>query len=117
VDIISTEAWNTQDIIHRPHETQEEGRLKCGYLRSFLEGRTKYPWEEIQRQSVEQRLWERPPRNCTTWGSIPHTVTKLRHYGGCQQVLADRNLMKLSPEKLYQCWTNTEVDALSQTLD
>jgi hypothetical protein len=27
---IIPKAWNTQDIIHRPHETQEEGRPKCG---------------------------------------------------------------------------------------
>jgi hypothetical protein len=30
---------------------------------SFLEGGTKYPLEEIQRQSVEQRLKERPSRD------------------------------------------------------
>jgi hypothetical protein len=30
---------------------------------SFLEGGSKYPWEEIQRQSVEQRLKERPSRD------------------------------------------------------
>jgi hypothetical protein len=29
---------------------------------------TKYPWEKIQRQSVEQRLKERPSRDCPTWG-------------------------------------------------
>jgi hypothetical protein len=47
---ISPKVQNTQDTIHRLHEVQEEGRS-----RSFLEGETKYPWEEIQRQSVEQR--------------------------------------------------------------
>ena len=30
--LISPEAWNTQDPIHRPHETQEEGRSKCRYF-------------------------------------------------------------------------------------
>ena len=44
-------------------------------LWSFLEGGTKYPWKEIQRQSVEQKLKERPSRDCHTWGSIPYTVT------------------------------------------
>ena len=34
---------------------------------------SKYPWEEIQRQSVEQRLKERPPRDCPTWVSIPYS--------------------------------------------
>ena len=41
---------------------------------------------EIQRQSVEQRLKERPSRDCPTWGSIPYTATKLRYYCECQQV-------------------------------
>jgi hypothetical protein len=29
---ISPEARNFQDTIHKTHETQEEGRTKCGYL-------------------------------------------------------------------------------------
>jgi hypothetical protein len=49
----------------------------------------KIPMEEIQ--SVEQRLKEKPLRDCPTWGSIPYTVTKPRHYCGCHQVLADRS--------------------------
>jgi hypothetical protein len=72
---------------------------------------------EIQRQSVEQRQKERPSRDCPTWGSIPYTVTKPRHYCGCQQVLADRSMIQLSPERLCQCLTNTEVDAHSQPMD
>jgi hypothetical protein len=32
---ISPEAQSTQDIIHKPHETQEEGRPKCGYFDPF----------------------------------------------------------------------------------
>jgi hypothetical protein len=32
-------------------------------------------------------------RDCPTWGSIPYTVTKPRHYSGCQVVLADRSLI------------------------
>jgi hypothetical protein len=66
-------------------------------LWSFLEGGSKYPCEEIQRQSLEQKLKERPSSYCPTWGSIPYTVTKPRHYCGCQQVLADRSLIWLSP--------------------
>ena len=30
--LISPEAQNTQDTIHKPHETQEEGRPKCGHF-------------------------------------------------------------------------------------
>ena len=50
-------------------------------------------WKEIQGQRVEQRLKEKPSRDCPTWGSIPYTVTKLRHYCECQEVLADRSLI------------------------
>ena len=62
-------------------------------------------------------LKERPFRDCLTWGSIPHTATKPRHYGGCQEVLADGSLIWLFPERLCQSLTNTEVDALNQPLE
>ena len=42
---------------------------------------------------MEQRLKERPSRDCPTSGSNPHTVTKPRHYLGCWEVLADRSLI------------------------
>ena len=90
-------------------------KTKVWILQAFLEGGTKYPWEELQ--SVEEKLKERLPRDCSTWGSIPYTTIKPRHYCGCQQVLADRSLLYLSPESLYQCLTNTEVDAHSHPLD
>ena len=38
---------------------------------SFLDRETICPWEEIQRQNVEQRLKGRTPRDCPTLGSIP----------------------------------------------
>ena len=34
------------------------------------------------------------------WGSIPYTVTKRRHSCGCREVLVDRSLIQLSPERL-----------------
>jgi hypothetical protein len=34
----SLEAWNTQDIIHRPNEAQEVGRPKYGYVNPSLKG-------------------------------------------------------------------------------
>jgi hypothetical protein len=51
---------------------------------------------------VEQRLKERPSRDCPTWEYIPYIATKLRLYGGCQAVLAAGNLIWLSPERLCQ---------------
>jgi len=47
---------------------------------------------------VEQRLKERPSRDCPTWGSITCAVTKPRHYCRCQERLADRSLIWMSPE-------------------
>jgi hypothetical protein len=41
-----------------------------------LERGTKYLRKQIWRQCVEQRLKERPSKDCPTWGSIPYTVTK-----------------------------------------
>jgi hypothetical protein len=67
--------------------------IKVWILWSFLGGITKYSQEEIQQKIVEQRLRERPFRDCSTWGSIPYTVTKHRHYCGCQEMLADRCLL------------------------
>ena len=49
-------------------------------LQFFLEGRTKYSRQEIWRERVEQRVKERPSRDCSTWGSISHADTKPRHY-------------------------------------
>ena len=40
----------------------------------LLERGTKYSWEQIWRQSVEQRLKERPSRDCPTWGFIPYNL-------------------------------------------
>jgi hypothetical protein len=91
-------------------------KIKVWMLWSFLEEGTKYSPEEMWRQSVKQRLEERPSRDCPTWDSIPITVTKPRHYCRCQEVIADRSLIQLSPERLCQNLTNTEADALSQPL-
>jgi hypothetical protein len=44
---------------------------------------------------MEQRLKERQSRDCPTWGCIPYTVTKSRHYCGFQQVLAGRSSIYL----------------------
>jgi hypothetical protein len=47
-------------------------------------------------------------------GSIPYTVTKPGSYCGCWEVLTDRSLIWLSPERLCHSLTNTEADAHSQ---
>jgi hypothetical protein len=81
-------------------------------LQSFLEEGPKLLRKEILRLSVEQRLKERSSRNCPTWTFILYTDTKSRQYCRCQ-LLADRSLILLSPERLCQSLTNTEADACS----
>ena len=84
-------------------------------LQWFLDGWTKYSQEKIYK--IVKYRKERPSKNCPTWGSIPHTATKPGHYGGCQEVLTDRSLIWLSPERVCQNLTNTEEEACSQPLD
>ena len=88
---------------------------KVWVLRSFLEGVTKYSWKKILRQSVEQRLKERPSMDCPTWRSNPYIVTKGRHYCRCQEEHSNRSLITdVSWETLPE--PNKEVDNCSQPL-
>ena len=55
---------------------------------ALLRRRTKYSQEQIWgEKGVEQGLKERPSRDCPTWGFIPYTVTKPRHYYGCKKCM------------------------------
>jgi hypothetical protein len=111
---ISPEVHKTQDSIHRPHEAQE-GRINIDASVLLRRG-NKILREEIWIQSMEQRSKERPSRDYPTWESIPYSVTKPRHYCRCQEVVAERSLIKLSLERPSQSLTNTEVDAHSPTI-
>jgi hypothetical protein len=53
----------------------------------IFKGGNKY-WDKVW-----SRDWRKGHRDCPTWGSIPYTDTKPRHYCGCQEVLADRSLI------------------------
>jgi hypothetical protein len=75
---------------HMKLKNKEDHNVGASVL---LRKEKKYLWEQIQRQSVEQRLKKRPSRDCPTWKSFPHTETKPRHYCGCQEVHADRILI------------------------
>jgi hypothetical protein len=55
---ISPEIRNAQDRIHKVHETKKKEEQNVWILDSFLEWGTKYPWKELQRQSVEHKLKE-----------------------------------------------------------
>ena len=56
---------------------------------------------------------EMPSRDYPTCASIPHADTKPRYYCWCQEKLADRSLIQLSPVRLCQSLTNTDADRLS----
>ena len=88
-----TDKWTLTQKFGIPTWSSRRRKTKLSMLLSFLEGGTKYSWEEIWRQSVEQRLKERPSRDCSTWWSIPYTFTKPRHCCGCQEVLVDRSCL------------------------
>jgi hypothetical protein len=83
----------------------------------LLRKRNKILTEEIWRQSVQQRVNERPSRDFPTLGCSPYTVAKPGCYYKCWEVLAEGILIWLSPEILCQSLTNTEVDACSQPLN
>ena len=65
------------------HIKLKRRKTKAWVLQFFLKRGTKYSWEKIWRQSAEQRLKERTPRDCPTWRFIPDKVTKLQHYCAC----------------------------------
>jgi hypothetical protein len=54
----------------------------------------------MQGQKLEQKLNERPSRDCSTLGAITSADTKPSHYCWCQEVLTQRSLVWLSPERL-----------------
>ena len=54
--------------------------------------------KEIQGQGVEQRMNERPSRDCHHVCYITHSDTTPWPYGKCQEVLADSSLKHLSPD-------------------
>ena len=70
-----------------------------------------------RKQNTQEEIWRKIMGSSPTRGSIPYTLNKLGYNCGCWEVLADRTLIQVSPEKLCQSLTNTEADACSQTLD
>jgi hypothetical protein len=81
---------NLQALLHR---LVPEGSGIQDLSPSYKGEQNTHGREDIWRQSVEQSLKERPFRDCPTWGSIPYKVTKLRHYYGFQEVLAEWSLI------------------------
>jgi hypothetical protein len=49
--------------------------------------------ERITEKNLELYWKEGPSRNCPTWGSIPYTTTKPRHYCICLKYFADETLI------------------------
>jgi hypothetical protein len=53
----------------------------------------KIPVEGVTETNSELRWKEGPSRDYLTWGSIPYTTTKPRHYCICQKDFAYRTLI------------------------
>jgi hypothetical protein len=51
---INPEVWNMQDTIHRPNETEEEGRPKCGYFSPSWKGE-----QNTHGRSYRDKVWNR----------------------------------------------------------
>jgi hypothetical protein len=45
----------------------------------------KIPMEGVTETEFRAEIEECPSIDCPTWGSIPYTTTKSRHYGRCQE--------------------------------
>jgi hypothetical protein len=100
-------SWNTQQMVESTctNHIQRLGMAPCLRDRAMHPSQKKLTQNfsclnEIQVQRVEQRLKERPARDCLTRGFIPYVATKPSHYCWCQEVLADRSLIWMSPERL-----------------
>ena len=60
----------------------------------------KIPMVGITETKFRAETEGRTTRVCATWGSIPYTTTKPRHYCICQKDFADRTLIELSLVRL-----------------
>jgi hypothetical protein len=86
-------------------------------LQSFLEGVTKYSWEQIWRQrwsETEGKAIQKLP----LLGNLSHIQSPNPDtIVNANKCMLDRSLIELSPERLCQCLKNTEVDAHSHPLN
>ena len=89
---ISPEAQNTWDTIHKPHEIQEERRPKCGYFNPSLKG-DKIPIEGVTETKCGTETEGMTIQRLHHMGIHSIYNHQTPHFYGCQQVLADRNLL------------------------
>ena len=78
--------WVEEQGEGREDREFSEGKLGKGIAYKIFKGGN---METKDGAETEGKTIQRQP----TLGSIPRTVTKPRHYCGCQQVLADRSLI------------------------
>jgi hypothetical protein len=91
---------NTLSLIYVAHTHWSMVNLPAQRSKVWIllrRGGTKYSWEEIRRQSMEQSLKERSSRKGPSYlGPIPYTDIKPRHYWECQEVFAEKCLIQLT---------------------
>ena len=82
-----------------PMKLKKKERQRVGSSTLLRKGNTILTGTNMEKKSVEQKLKEKPSRDCPNWGSIPYTLTKHRHYCGCQKMPAERSLIQVLSEK------------------
>jgi hypothetical protein len=108
---IGSKARNTQDTIHRPHEAQEDQSVDASILpRRGIKILMRVITETNCGTDTERKAIQRQP----LLKIYPMYSHQTGHYGRCQEMLDDRSLKQLCPERLCQNLTNTEADAHSQ---
>ena len=83
----------TYDLVNKPQLNIFQIRLALVMLSVYINKTL----TNTHRRKYRDKVWS---RDCPTWGSIPYTVTKPGHYWRWSEVLVDRSLIWLSPERL-----------------
>jgi hypothetical protein len=87
---INPKAWKTQFTDHMKIKKKEDQSVDTSVL---LRKGSKILTEANTETKRGAETKERPSIDCPTWESSPYTVTKCRHYCGCQEVHAGRILI------------------------
>ena len=87
---IRPEAKNTQDAIHKTHESHEEGKDQTVDTVILLRRGNKIPMEGFTEIKSGAETEGKTSQTLPYQGSVPFTTTKPRLYCGCQQEFFDR---------------------------
>jgi hypothetical protein len=78
---------------HKKFKKKEDQSVDTSILLRRGNKMSKIPMGGNTEMKYEAETEVMATHDCPIWGSTPYTVTKPRHYCGCQQVLTDRSLI------------------------